>query len=110
MATGYQLVSIYVNEADEWEGRPLHQGILEFLSASGCAGGTVLRALSGFTAGSAVTPAPEEETDGKRPLVVQFIDRAGQVTQVLPALRRMARQRLITLQEVQVILPHLDTV
>jgi uncharacterized protein len=109
MATGYQLVCVYLNEADEWEGRPLHEAILEFLSRSGCAGGTVLPALAGFTAG---TPAPApaaDELQGRRPLVVQFIDRAGQVAHVLPTLRRMAKHRLITLQDVQVILPHLES-
>jgi PII-like signaling protein len=110
MATGYQLVSIYLNEADELEGKPLDREILDFLKESGCAGGTVLRALSGFTAGASVTPAAGGETEGKRPLVVQFIDRAGQVTHVLPTLRRMAKQRLITLQDVQVILPQLEAV
>lgn len=110
MATGYQLVSIYLNEADEWEGRPLHEAILDFLNRSGCAGGTVLRALAGFTAGGSRPPAAGGEAEGTSPLVVQFIDRAGQVTHVLPTLRRMAKQRLITLQDVQVILPTLETV
>jgi PII-like signaling protein len=110
MATGYQLVCVYLNESDEWEGRPLHAAILEFLSHSGCAGGTVLPAVAGFTAGAAA-PTPAAGTlEGRRPLVVQFIDRAGQVAHVLPTLRHMAKQRLITLQEVQVILPQLESV
>jgi len=110
MATGYQLVCIYLNEADAWEGRALHEAILEFLNRSGCAGGTVLPALAGFTAGTSAPAPAAGELQGRRPLVVQFIDRAGQVAHVLPALRRMARQRLITLQDVQVILPQLATV
>jgi PII-like signaling protein len=109
MATGYQLVCIYLNESDEWEGRPLHEAILEFLNRSGCAGGTVLPALAGFTAGASAPVAAAEELQGRRPLVVQFIDRAGQVAHVLPTLRHMAKQRLITLQEVQVILPQLES-
>ncbi|MBI1983766.1 MAG: DUF190 domain-containing protein [Acidobacteria bacterium] len=110
MATGYQLVCVYLNEADQWEGQPLHSAILDFLNRSGCAGGTVLRALAGFTAGAKPTTAPREEAEGRSPLVVQFIDRAGQVAHVLPALRRMARNRLITLQDVQVIFPQLESV
>ena len=70
MATSRQLVSIYLNEGDEWEKRPLHHEILQQLFRFGCAGGTVLRGLAGFTA-SAGGPGAQ----GVRPpVVVMFID------------------------------------
>lgn len=105
MASDYQLVSIYLNEVDEWESRPLYLAILHFLNKSGCTGGTVLRGLAGFTAGLGVVTTSLVDVGRKLPLVVQFVDRAEKVAEVLPALRRMAGQRLITLQEVQVAPP-----
>lgn len=104
MAGGYQLVSIYLNEGDEWEGKPRHLEILRFLHRSGCAGGTVLRGLAGFTAAGVVTTALVD-VGGKLPLVVQFIDREEKVNEVMPALRRMAGERLVTVQEVKVLPP-----
>jgi PII-like signaling protein len=42
---------------------------------------------------------------GKLPLVVQLVDRAEKVTEVIPAMRRMAGDRLITAQDVQAAPP-----
>jgi PII-like signaling protein len=105
MATQYQLVSVYLNEADQWEHRPLHLEILHFLSRSGCAGGTVLRGLAGFTAGAEMATTSSPGSEGKLPVVIQFVDVPEKVAEVLPTLRKMAGGRLITLQQTQVIPP-----
>lgn len=103
MTTNFQLVTIYVNEGDEWQGRPLYLEILEFLNRSGCAGATVLRAAAGFTAGLSLVPSSLAEEGRKPPLVVQFIDRPKKVVEVLPTLRKMTVMRLITLQKIQIV-------
>ncbi len=101
MATSHQLVSLYLNEGDEWEKRPLHHEILQHLFRSGCAGGTVLRGLAGCTASAGGPGAPSV----RPPVVVQFIDVREKVAEVMPMLRRMAGHRLITLQDVQIVSP-----
>ena len=105
MPTAYQLVSIYLNEADQWEHRPLHLEILEFLRRAGCSGGTVLRGLAGFTAGAGVDATSLVAGAGKSPVVVEFVERPEKVAEVMPTLCRMAGQRLITVQDVQVVHP-----
>ncbi len=105
MKTEYELVTLYLNEGDEWQGRPLYLEILEFLSRSGCAGATVVRAAAGFTAGLSAVPSTLEEEGRKLPLVLQFIDRPKKAAEVLPTLRKMTVMRLITVQKVQVIPP-----
>lgn len=105
MAEKRRLVSIYLNEGDEWEGRPLYLEILHFLNRSGCAGGTVLRGLAGFTAGAGVTTTSLVDVGNKLPVVVQFIDRPEKLEEVLPTLRRMAGKRLVTAEEVEVFPP-----
>jgi len=98
----YLRVSVYINEADEWKGRPLHLEILRLLHARGLAGGTVLRAVAGFTAKGGVETTSLVDAGGKLPLVVEFIDRAERVEPVMPELKRMAGERLIVRQEVEV--------
>lgn len=105
MPTQHQLVTIYLNEGDQWEHRPLHLEILKFLSHSGCIGGTVLRGEAGFTAGAKIAMASSPGSEGKLPVVIQFIDAASKISEVLPNLRKMAGERLITLQEIQVVPP-----
>jgi hypothetical protein len=104
MATDkYQLVSIYLNEADKWEHHPLDMEILKYLHHSGCAGGTVLRGLAGFTKGGGIVSTSLVDVGSKLPLVVQFVESSAKVDEVMPTLRRMAGNRLITIQEIQVV-------
>ena len=96
-------VSIYISEADEWRGRPLHLEVLRMLHAHGIAGGTVLRAVAGFTGKGGVETTSLVDAGGKLPLVIEFIDRAERIALVLPELRRMAGERLIVQQQVEIL-------
>ena len=97
-----KLISIYINEADTWRKRPLHLAILKTLYNEGLAGGTVLRAVAGFTGGGGVQTTSLVDAGGKLPLVIQFVDSEENVSRVLPRLREMAQDRLITIQDVEV--------
>ena len=99
----YQLVSIYLSEADKWEHHPLHLELLKFLHHAGCAGGTVVRGLAGFTRGGGIVTTSLVDVGSKLPVVVQFVETSVKVEEVMPTLRRMAGKRLITVQEVQVV-------
>jgi hypothetical protein len=95
-------VSVYLNEADEWQRLPLYLEILNMLHKQGLAGGTVLRAVAGFTGHGGVQTTSLVDAGGKLPLVVEFIDTAEAVERVMPLLRKMAGQRLITRQRIEV--------
>jgi len=95
-------VSIYVNEADEWHGRPLHMELLRLLHERGLAGATVLRAVAGFTGKGAVETTGLVDPGGKLPLVVDFIDTPERAAAVLPEIRRLAGARLVVAQRVEV--------
>lgn len=96
-------VSVYVNEGDEWQKKPLHLEILRMLHRQGLAGGTVVRAVAGFTGGGGVQTTSLVDAGGKLPLVVQFVDSEESVSRVLPRLREMAPTRLITIHDVDVV-------
>jgi len=102
MAGNYLRVSVYLNEADEWRGRPLHLEILRLLHGRGLAGGTVLHAVAGFTGKGGVETTTLVDAGGKLPLVVEFIDSVEKVEEVMPQLRAMARGRLIAREVVEV--------
>jgi len=96
-------VSVYINEGDEWQHRPLHLEILKMLHREGMAGGTVLRAVAGFTHVEGVHSSSLVDAGGKLPLVIQFIDTPTRVERVLPFLREMTKTRLITMQDLQIL-------
>ncbi|MBW1706665.1 MAG: DUF190 domain-containing protein [Deltaproteobacteria bacterium] len=98
-----KLVSVWINEADQWHKKPLHLRILQMLYKEGLAGGTVVRAVAGFTSTGGVYSTSLVDAGGKLPLVVQFVDTEENVARVLPLLREMAQGRLITLQDIEIV-------
>jgi hypothetical protein len=94
-------VTIYVSEVDVWHGKPVHLEILRFLSQEGCAGGTVLRGVAGFTKAAGVVTTSLVDAGGKLPLVIEYIDKPEVVEHVLPRIREIAGNRLITLEDLE---------
>jgi PII-like signaling protein len=95
-------VSVYINEGDEWNHRPLHLAVLRMLHERGIAGGTVLHAVAGFTGSGAVQTTSLVDAGGKLPLVIEFIDSADKVDSVMPELKRISGNRLIVRARVEV--------
>lgn len=103
MGTTNKQVSIYINEADKWHKRPLHLEILKMLHREGLAGGTVVRAVAGFTGGGGVQTTSLVDLGGKLPLVVQFVDTEENISRVIKILREMAPKRLITIHDIEIV-------
>ncbi len=93
-------VSIYLNEADQWQRRPLHLEILNYLRKENVAGATVLHAVGGFTGRQRVHMSSLVEAGGKLPVIIIFIDTDEHVQRVMPKLREMAAHRLIVRENV----------
>lgn len=102
MSRRHLRISVYINEADEWRGRPLYLEVLQMLHRHGLAGGTVLRAVAGFTGKGGVETTSLVDAGGKLPLVIEFIDAAAKVDSVMPELKKMVGGRLIVRQQVDV--------
>ena len=101
-------ITIYLNEADEWQRRPLHLEILDYLRRENVAGATVFHAVAGFTGRSRVQTTSLVDAGGKLPLVIIFVDTDEHVNRVLPKLREMAAHRLIVRENVVIEQGSLD--
>ena len=95
-------ITIYLSEADQWQHRPLHLEILNYLRRENVAGATVLHAVGGFTGRSRVHTSSLVDAGGKLPLVLTFVDADEHVQRVLPTLRQMAAHRLIVREDVHI--------
>jgi uncharacterized protein len=96
-------ITIYLNEADEYQRRPLYMAILNYLREQNVAGATAFHAVAGFTGRMRVKTASLVEAGGKLPMVITFVDGDEHVERVLPKLREMASHRLIVRENVQVV-------
>lgn len=96
-------VSIYINESDKWKHRPLHLELMSMLDEEGIAGGTVLRAIAGFTYRKPVETASFVDIGAHLPLVVQFVDTEERIESILPRVKEMSGTRLIIREPVEVV-------
>ncbi|KTD64329.1 DUF190 domain-containing protein [Legionella spiritensis] len=96
-------ISVYINEADQWQHRPLHLELLKTLHQHDIAGGTVIRAVAGFTNNGPVETTSLVDIGSQLPLIVQCIDVAEKIDVVLPEIKKMAASRLIVREEVEAI-------
>jgi len=93
-------VTLYLNEADKWRGRPLHVEILNLLRREDVFAATTLHAVAGFFGRQRVKTSHLVDAGGKLPIVIVFLDREEHINRVLPQLKEMAPTHLMVKQSV----------
>lgn len=96
-------VTIYIGESDRYQGKALYMALLELLRREGAAGATVTRGLAGFGARSRIHTATILALSEDLPLCIEWIDRQEIVERLMPRVRRMVDDGLITLEEIDVV-------
>ena len=102
------LMRIHIGERDRYNGRPLHEEIIDLLRKRQYAGATVFRGISGFGASSKVHRSSFLGLSLDVPIVVECIDTEEKIKAILPELDRMISGGLVTLERAKVIMyrPH----
>lgn len=98
-----QALTIYLGEADQWQGQPLYVAIIHLLREHGCAGATAARAIAGYGAGSRLREDGGWRWSSDAPVVIQVIDQPERLRRLLPRLQEMLGGGLMTLHEVEVL-------
>lgn len=96
-------VIIYIGESDHYHGKALYMALLEMLKKEGAAGATVVRGLAGFGARSRIHTATILTLSEDLPLRLEWVDQPEVVERLLPRVRSMVDDGLITLEEIQVV-------
>ncbi len=96
-------VRIYLNEQDHWHGRPLSQAILDELRKHEALGATIFRGIAGFGVHHTIHTVSIELLSTNLPLVIEWIDRPERVEQLLPTIRTMVPEGLITVEPVGLV-------
>ncbi|PZN09476.1 MULTISPECIES: DUF190 domain-containing protein [Thermaerobacter] len=98
-----QRLTVYVGETDRWQGQPLYHAIVLKARELGLAGATVYRGIEGFGANSRVHTARVLELSGDLPVIVEIIDHADRLRQILPFLDEAVQEGLVVLEDVEVV-------
>lgn len=96
------LMRIVISGTDRHDGRLLSEAIVQLLRARGFAGATVLPCIMGFGARRRLYSEMNEITSFGLPVVVETVDTEARIAGVLPALDRMMRGGVITLERARV--------
>ncbi len=97
------LLRIFIGESDRFEGRPLHEVIVETARKQGMAGATVLRGVLGFGANSRIHTSKILRLSEDLPLVIEIVDTEEKINTLLPGLDAMIAEGLVTLEKARVI-------
>jgi PII-like signaling protein len=96
-------LSIYINETDMSGDVPLYEILVRRMLHMEVAGATVTRALMGYGKHGKVHRKRLFGVSDDSPIVITAIDEEGRIRAVLPHLRTMVPEGLITLQEVETV-------
>jgi len=98
------LMRIHTGESDKWQGKPLHEAIIQMLRKEGFSGATVLRGVAGFGGSSILHTDKLLRMSQDLPIILEVIEATDRIEAILPRLDEMVEGGLITLEKVRVIL------
>jgi CBS domain-containing protein len=96
-------VTIYAGEDDHYRGKPLYLALLEMLRREGASGATATRGLAGFGAHSRVRTTSLADLSAALPVIVQWVDELEEIERILPVVRTMVDDGMITREEIEVV-------
>ena len=94
------LLTIYLNETDTRGDLPLHELLVRRLLHLEIAGATVMRGVMGYGKHGKVHRKRLFGVSDDRPIVISAVDDEPRIRAVLPELKTLVHEGLITLQEV----------
>jgi PII-like signaling protein len=103
------LLRVFIGESDRFQGRPLHEAIVQKVRELGLAGATVLRGTEGFGANSVVRRSSLLEMSTDLPIVVEIVDAEEKVKLLLPHLETMVGEGMITMEYVAILMYRHDS-
>lgn len=96
-------LTIYLNESDLSGDLPLHEVIVRRLLHLEILGATVTRGLMGYGKHGKVHRKRLFGVSDDRPIIITTVDDAARLRMVLPELKAMVPEGLITLHDVEVV-------
>lgn len=98
-----KLLRIYIGESDTFHGKPLFEAIVERVRKEGLAGATVVRGIEGFGKASIVHTTRILRLSSDLPVLIEIVDAAERIDNIMPALDEMVGDGLMTVEKVHII-------
>lgn len=95
------LMRIFLDEADRHGKRPLFVVIVEELHRNGFAGATVLKGIEGYGLHRKVHTLRSVDLSSNLPVLIEVAETDEKVQSIIPRLREMIPEGLITLEKIR---------
>lgn len=96
-----KLLRIYIDETDSWDGKPLHEALIEALRANDIAGVTVYKGIVGYGAHRALHQ--QKTMSHNASLMLSVIDCEDRIAEFMPVLEKMVLQGMAVISDVDII-------
>lgn len=96
-----KLLRIYIDEADRWDNKPLHEALIEALRANDMAGVTVYKGILGY--GVHRHLHEQKMMSHNSSLMLSVIDCEERISAFMPVLDKMVRQGMAVISDVDII-------
>lgn len=94
-------VSVYLDEDDRYEGKPLHEYIVRHLMHHGILGATVIAAMMGYGHKHHLHHPDKLGAVDERPIMILFVDEEAKVHAILPHIKEVVKEGLIIIKRVE---------
>jgi PII-like signaling protein len=100
-----QLLRLFIDDADTYQGRPLYQAVLEKVREAGLSNAVVFRAAKGFGTHRRLHTAAHPDYAAELPVVIEVVGTPEEVGRLLPFLDEAVPEGLLTVEVVKMLLP-----
>ena len=97
------MMRILIGEHDKWNGKPLHEALLQAFRANDIAGVTVYRGILGYGANRRIHKDSTLNLSHDAPILLTAVDSEEKLRALLPVLDQMVLQGLVVLSDVDII-------
>lgn len=98
-----KILRIYIGETDKWNKKPLYHALIKMFKKNNMAGATVLRGIEGFGLNSRIKSSHILQLSEDLPLVIETIDTEERIEMILPKVKEMVKEGLVTIENVEII-------
>lgn len=97
-----RLLRVIICESDRRDGLPLAETVVDALRTAGIAGATVLRGVAGYGGSAVLHTTHVLRLCEDLPMVIEAVDTAEKIDAVLPKIRELVGDGLITTQGIEI--------
>jgi PII-like signaling protein len=98
-----KMMRILIGENDKWNGKPLHEALVQALRANDMAGVTVYRGVLGYGANRRIHKDSALNLSHDAPILLSVVDTEEKLRSFFPVLDQMVQQGLVVLSDVDII-------